>query len=720
LVETLRSTRMLATFAFAIPAVLLGVIDAGLLLGWHQISPGQTAWLRKDPAVYQAGWEFLRRAPWAFPPTWLPTLDFPFGISASYLDVIPLAAIPLKLISPLLAHHFQYLGLYVTVCLVLQTWFGLRLMSRFTSDRLVIFLGALFFLNSPILLSRLLGHFSLCSQWLLVASLYYYFKPVGTAGFGHRLRPFALLLALSAGTSPYLSAMVLGIALADVAQVAFVGRELSRSYQAVLTAIISAGVLILCLLASLAVFGFITLAPMPDVSGAGYGAYSMNLLAPINPSGSSIIFRSFPVLPLQGYEGYNYLGAGIIALGVLCIARKPALLLELWSARLRPLLVICILFFLAALSAQIAVGPTVVGTVPLPHFAFNLVAVFRSSGRFFWPVHQLLTLGALVGTALTFHRQWAARVILAVALCVQFLDLSPIREAVAHESSLLDHTPLRAETWKTLAEFNRHLIVLPARQCNSVRTPGGDAAWPWFAGLAARDGMTLNSVHAARFSAQSNAYNCAKLPLEISQGNLRRDTAYVLGDRLALLASGRNRTHFCRRVDGFNLCTYDPGRADESTRLANIIWPPYVFGSEFQSRNPTPNWLRIQNFENEPGWGRWTLAKTAVIEFRVINPPPRDLRLDLEFTNANLSRIHQRQRAVLSLNGHEVGMLLFQFPANSGRRTVTIPTEYIRRGLNVLRFNLPDAIPPHEIGVNTDPRPLSLYLHALKFSVPGG
>lgn len=581
---------VISTLQFGFIAALLGTLDAGLLLGWHQINPGQVAWLRKDPAVYQAGWEFLRRAPWNLPPTWLPHLDFPFGISASYLDVIPLVAVPLKLISPLLSNHFQYFGLYVVLCLGLQAWFASRLMSRFTTDKVVIFLGMLFFLNSPILLMRLYGHFSLCSQWLIIAALYYYFAPVPRAGAPSRLWPLFLLLVVSAGTSPYLSLMVLGIALAAVARGQLTRDSGSTASpacsqppwrewpqprsiidRALHSPLASIGALTLCLLLSLAFFGFVTLGSMPTIVGGGYGAYSMNLLAPLNPSGSSIIFRSFAVLPLQTYEGYNYLGAGVIALGLLCLVRNPTILVNLWRRPIRPLVIMSLFFFVVALSARVAVGQKVIGTIPLPSTALDLLAVFRSSGRFFWPVHDLLTLGALLGSMLTLRTTWAARMVLLAAFCLQFFDLLPIRESIAHESSLFEHTPLHSPEWWALAKSNKHLIVLPARQCDPVGTPGGDPAWPWFAGLAAKTGMTLNSVHAARFSDPSNDYNCKSLPLEVAQGKLQADTVYVLDDRLVLLAIARDRTHFCRRVDDFNLCTFAPGHADRSRELATRL-----------------------------------------------------------------------------------------------------------------------------------------------------
>ena len=66
--------------------------------------------------------------------------------------------------------------------------------------------------------------------------------------------------------------------------------------------------------------------------------------------------------------------------------------------------------------------------------------------------------------------------------------------------------------------------------------------------------MTLNSVHAARDSVASDAFNCAELPKRLAHSGPEKDSAYVLGDRLALMVVSRFAgTHYCRRVDGFNL-----------------------------------------------------------------------------------------------------------------------------------------------------------------------
>jgi hypothetical protein len=212
------------------------------------------------------------------------------------------------------------------------------------------------------------------------------------------------------------------------------------------------------------------------------------------------------------------------------------------------------LLTLLALSIRVTFGQTVLFIVPVPPGLLHLLTIFRSSGRFFWPAYYLLMLGAIVGAASIMRTRWSRRAVIAAAFVVQFLEMVPLRAAVAEQSNVAMSNPLVARDWAAIGQANRHLVILPARQCDSDLTPGGDAAWPWFARLAARNGLTLNSVHAARISAASDALNCSALPRQMAAGNLQSDTAYVLDDALARLVATRGRTHDCRRVDNFNLC----------------------------------------------------------------------------------------------------------------------------------------------------------------------
>ena len=469
--------------------------------------------------------------------------------------------------------NFQYLGLYALLCLVLQTYFALRLMTRFTRDWVLIVAGALFFADSPILLSRLYGHFSLCSQWLIVAALSYYFRSIEPDGANRYLWPFALLLAISGGTSPYISVMVLGVSIAAVARIYAerkirdrpVSSEVNEprgQFPAAPTfpagrwhTYAWAAFFLACLLLSFAFFGFLVPGSTPAISGAGYGGYSMNLLAPINPGGAALLFKPFAVFPPQGFEGYNYLGAGVLLLAVVFVSRTPSLLKQIWSPTLKPLVIMSMIFTALAVSTRVTVGQTVLATIPLPHPLSGLLAVFRSSGRFFWPVHQLVTLGVLVGTMIAMPKRWIARAMIAAALLVQYFDTLPIREGVAAASARLASSPLKSRDWGVMARSYAHLILLPAIQCDFVHAPGGDAAWAWFSRLAARSPMTLNSVHMARVIPQSDFYNCTTLPRQVANGQLDGNSVYVLSDEFSRLTVAHNDANLCHRVDGFNVCT---------------------------------------------------------------------------------------------------------------------------------------------------------------------
>jgi hypothetical protein len=257
---------------------------------------------------------------------------------------------------------------------------------------------------------------------------------------------------------------------------------------------------------------------------------------------------------------------GVVLLGVMALVRHRSSLSTLRSPLLRPLVMASVLLTLLALSIRVTAGQTVLFILPAPTFLFHLLAIFRSSGRFFWPVWYLLLLAAVVGGALTLRAQWSRRAVLAAALALQIFDTLPIRAAVAERAGITVANPLVAPDWAAVARANKHLVILPARQCDPMLTPGGDAAWPWFARLAARNGMTLNSVYAARISSASDALNCAMLPREVADGNVKNDTAYVLSDWLAKLAEVHARALRCRRVDGFNVCTINPApiRAGDS------------------------------------------------------------------------------------------------------------------------------------------------------------
>ncbi len=694
-------------------AIFSGLVNVWLLVGWDHINPLSLSWLADDPAQYQAAWEFLRRDPaWRFPLTWVDNLGYPLGVSTSYMDVIPLVAVPLRLASALLPADFQYLGLFAVACHALQAYFGFRLISCFAPrDTIVVIVGGLFILIAPVLTFRLYMHYVLSSQWVIVAGLYYYFRPLEQSNLGKYMRPFLVLSVVASAINPYISlfAMLIG------------GSAILRAYLDGRAGLIVAGLFGLVLggltLSTLAAFGFLVGGDGVQFAGGGYTIYSMNLLSPIDP----FIFPSLLIKGRQTFagqsEGYNYLGLGVLLLLFVALARHPALVLRMWSKPLRPLLFTSIICTVLALSVKVTLADSVLGTIPVPSAVFQALASFRASGRLFWPVHYLLILAAIVGPLMTCPRRQVVSFLLCLALVTQMADLMSLRQAISAQAQVRQADLLVSSDWASLPQRHRHLVVLPAWQCSRDQTPGGSEAWYWFARLAARSGMTVNSFYTSRISSTAIHLYCSVMPEVLGRQGPETDTAYVLGGALALAVAMRpGSTHYCRRVDGFNLCTYDPTRADQSRSLVKQLLPPYTLGTEFRAEENPPNTLILsEGWQDRSSPGRWTLGRVASVYLRPLLPQTGALRLELELAAVLLNARHPLQRAVVQVNGQALGTWEFRLGGANDSRSLTIPRGLIPEGeVMVLTLELPDAVTPQSIGINNDERVLALRIKRLR------
>jgi hypothetical protein len=524
-----------------------GLAVAVALAGWRVIDPLDIGWLRGDPAAQYLGWAFYRHETgWHFPLAWTSRLGHPAGTPIALLDSIPLLAVLLRPLAPLLPDPFQYLGLYAAAALALQAYFGMRLCQRACEgDRVFTIVGGLFFLVSPVVTWRVFGHFALVSHWLIVAGLASYVRPI--AGSPVRwLAPLGVIAAIAGGIHPYLAALSLLVAWAAVARLAL------ERHCAWSQALLLAGALGAVTAGSTVLFGFASGLDRASYAASGWGYFSMNLLAPINPMREGSLF--LPALPVATdgqYEGYNYLGFGVIALLAINLARRPRALRRLASPLGLPLVALALVCTAAALSSTITVGSHVLLRVPLPGPVEFAAESFRASGRLFWPVHYLLLLAALVLTYRLWGSPWREALV-AVALAAQIVDewgQSRVSRAL-FERPLVN--PLRAELWRSLGADHDRLLVIPPALCPEAL--GGRDGLAIFGGLAAGQRMVTNTYAPARASRSALDLHCVELPGRILRGEVDPRAAYVVDDR-ARAALERTATHQCAVVDGFNVCT---------------------------------------------------------------------------------------------------------------------------------------------------------------------
>ena len=308
-----------ALFVFALSA---GLLNALTTVGPRVLNPLDTSWMTGDPATAYLGWAFFRLEPHLrIPIGWSSAIGYPFGTPVAYFDSIPLIATMGWIIRDLLPQDFQYFGLYFFVCSALQFYFGFKVSRRVCGGRkLAGVLGGIFFLTAPPFVWRGFGHFALASHWLLLAAV----DQLLSASEGlswRRVGWSATLCFIAAAINPYVALMTLLVCSAAHVRSAMLGAgSATRCLAGIAVAFCSVALTLL-------LFGFIrgTALSQYTIGGiGGYDYYSMNLVSPIDPGHQGALLLAPQQIGPGQYEGYNYLGLGMLMLAVISVARNPA------------------------------------------------------------------------------------------------------------------------------------------------------------------------------------------------------------------------------------------------------------------------------------------------------------------------------------------------------------------------------------------------------------
>ena len=556
------------SFAFdLIVAAFFGFVYALFVMGPQPLNPRNVNWIAYDPAYHYIGWELYRQDPHLhWPITYTERLGYPKGESVSLIDLNPLMAVVLKPLSPLLPEPAQYFGIEVVLACALQFFFALRLFRLLLGAG---FLGPLlcsaFFLLAPPLNYRFWGHYSLSNQWLLVAALYLFAKAQGgaapdaqsaQASASVSLRNWAIsaaaLVAVSVGINPYLAFQVLLVLTAAVISLLWRKRLSVLQSAAALAGFGAVGFVIAY------AFGLVISGGKGYASG-GYRDLSMNLLAPFDPrTFASILFPRIPSATPGQYEGYNYLGAGILILAVVVVAGllfKRDKLPRVDKRWLEPLAGCCLVLTLLALSTRVtAASATVFDVDPQQRFS-ALFAPLRATGRLFWvPYYAILT--AILASAFSVLRKSWATALIAVLLVVQVADTTALRRWVRATITAEHVSPLKSPVWSQLGQVHQNLIVLPAWQCAHNASPGGPEGYRIFGFLAVAQKMRINSYQSARYTGVAQDYHCNQAPAELGTKPLSPDSAYIVSPELAeTIARGPTGPGKCHDLDQFILCS---------------------------------------------------------------------------------------------------------------------------------------------------------------------
>ncbi len=555
---------LLARQAPALAAALAGVAwlawNAG---GLALAAPGNVGWLMgSDWGASYVGWLFFRSAPLALPLGANPLYPFAIGSTLGFSDSLPLVAVALRPFAAFLPQDFQYVGAWLVLAFALQGFVGAKLARLATPDRVAQALGGALFVLAPPLLHRLVGpktgHASLCAQWILLLALGLALAPVARPG--RRLAGAILLVFAAAGVHPYFVVMVAGLAAALVVRLVLVERRAGAALLAGgLAAIALAGG------AGLALFGFLGNGVRARANGFGY--FSADLATLVNPMGWSRAWAGLSVHAGQ-YEGFGYLGAGVLLLlvvgaGVAAALRRAPAAGPL--ARAAPVVAVALLLGFFALSGTVRAAGEIVGRLRFYEAVPALTGTFRSSGRFIWPLHYLLLLGGIALAAVALReRPRALRGVLALAVLAQVLDVSPPVPLALHPAAAPP-----APAWALARGAYRHVSMFPP-----YLLAGGDPIAPEpelcgphlyppdsylpLAEVAYRIGATFDAGYTARLDPGRAIAACQATRRALDAGALDPATIYVVHPSAVarFLAAGAD----CGLVGDDRVCVAAGGR----------------------------------------------------------------------------------------------------------------------------------------------------------------
>lgn len=513
-----------------IVACLTGLIIF-LLIYSELLNPGYDAWLLTggpDLVQHYVGWLMYRQADWSFPIGLANNYAYPFSVAVTYTDSIPLLAIFFKLFRAVIPATFQYTGLWIMLCFILQSVFAYLILKIFISKRILSLLGSIFFTLSPIALFRLGGHFALGGHFLILVGIFLILKEHKKIAY----RNWTILLIISVLVHPYLLFMNIFLLLADICSLLFVYKTLSL--KKALLFLLTQTVILLTVAYALGLF------TIKETSANGYGDFSMNLNALINPLTWSRLMPDLAIINYQT-EGFNYLGLGIIFLLLLSIykfLRKKQL--KHFGKSFWPIIALSIILFFIAISNVVAINNNILWVIPWPESIMNNVfGFFRSSGRFFWPLYYLLFVVAFyIIKELKFK---FALLLLIFALGLQIYDLSIKLNNRGHEfeAKQWDNTFI-SDGLGVGGNNYQHIVFLPVIPHRN---------FPAFAVYAASHSLTINDGYFARPINDLDRYREETI-FQLESGILDKDTIYVFSREADELTANINlEGHLLKEVD---------------------------------------------------------------------------------------------------------------------------------------------------------------------------
>lgn len=499
--------------------LILGSVLFLVLFGFKIVNPFYTDWNTGDSAQHFLGWLFFRNDEWRFPLGIIKNYNYPIGTSIVFMDSIPILAVLLKPFSQLLPQNFQYLGIWMLISYMLQSLFAYLLLKKFNKDSILIFLGVIFFVLSPIMFIRSLGHEALTSHWTILFALYLYFSENC-----YKIRlSWILLIIISSSIHAYLLLMVLAIWVAFTINI-YIQHKNTITIIKFITTTLS------LLMFSMFILGYFI--NYNSIKTDDFGLYSMNLTSIFNPTTfnpstakmeiNTFFFRNFhlPVISIEQWEGFNYLGLGMILIFTISLFLLKNIYNKINIKNNISIIIILFIMFVFSLSDTITFLDYTIFQFKYPKIIDDIANIFRASGRMFWPLYYLIILFSITIIIKEFKKK-KAFFVLFFCLIIQTIDLYPWYKNINNIlSTRTRNTILISSIWSEIAKQIKYLTLIPGHWNSDIDFN--------FAIYAANNKLYINTGYVARGNiSKIEEYN-QRLENDFLNNKIDSKTAYII------------------------------------------------------------------------------------------------------------------------------------------------------------------------------------------------
>ena len=525
------------------------------------LSPGDSGW-------HWINWLFFRETSiFQFPIFENYNYGMELSSSIAINDSLPIMALIFKPLSFILPFDFQYFGLWILICFILQGQLGLILLRKVTNNEFLSLLGACFFILAPPFLWRLWGHYSLMAHWLIILGIIIFYSS------NFNLRNWILLLILTALVNAYILAIILSIFILDLIYRTRI--EGFRSKDSFLIFFKAFSLLIL----SLYVFGYFSNGA--SIGSGGYSLYRANLNTFFNDNDFwSYILPDIGSIP-NDYEGFAFLGVGIIVLLFISlyeVFKNKLLLNMIFSKKNIYLLSLSILLFLFAITNKVTLGTLVLFEFDLPEFFKIFTRPLRSSGRMVWLLFYLIYCAIFFILANSKHLQ-SYKYLLPILLVIQIFDTGaaasnfrfkmsdtraynlkpyinsndPKNIAIVKTLNSFWDSPLVSPEWiKIKDNYKKIIYVYPRNRPEN--------AYP-LVYFAAKNKLATNFGYFSRYKGSKKDEIYSKIDETINKKNYDVDSIYVFDksveDKWNQIVDECSAIDLCKNIDGYMVFAKD-------------------------------------------------------------------------------------------------------------------------------------------------------------------